>query len=346
MQHDDSPAAPSGIEPTSLVVLTPVFDDWHAVTLLLAQLDETLAGAPWLSVQVVLVDDASKHGPTDELRGLTLEHVERVWLLPLRRNLGHQRAIALGLAYVEAELNCDAVAVMDGDGEDRPVDLLRLVERCRLTHGSAVIFARRSQRAEGLVFRSCYVLYRAAHRIITGQSVYFGNFSVVPVQLLRRVVVVSELWNHYAAAIMRSRIPYDTVETSRARRLAGKSRMSFVPLIAHGLSAMSVHGDVAGVRLLLANAVALALMGGGLSVVVGLKLFTSLAIPGWASTIGMLLLVLMAQSAVLALVFVFMTLQSRAVHGFLPARDYVHYVERAVELLRGRRTRGKPAISA
>jgi hypothetical protein len=46
----------------------------------------------------------------------------------------------------------------------------------------------------------------------------------------------------------------------------------------------------------------------------------------------MLLVILMSQSAVLTLVFVFMTLQARAVHGFVPARDYVHYIDRAYPL--------------
>ena len=52
--------------------------------------------------------------------------------------------------------------------------------------------------------------------------------------------------------------------------------------------------------------------------VLGIKLFTQLAIPGWASTVSMLLVVLMTQTALLVLGFVFMTLQSRTTHGFLP----------------------------
>jgi hypothetical protein len=292
----------------------------------------------------VLVDDASDEGPPTALCELVLPHVERVLVLPLRRNLGHQRAIALGLAYVEAELRCDAVAVMDGDGEDTPEDLLRLVQHCQQIEGRAVVFAERRQRSEGLAFRAFYRAYRAAHRVLTGKSVYFGNFSVVPAALLRRAVVVSELWNHYAAAIMRSRIPYTALHTSRGQRLAGRSRMGLVTLIAHGLSAMSVHADLAGVRLLIATAVMLLVMGSGLSIVVGLRLFTELAIPGWASTVGMLLLVLMSQSAVMSLVFVFMTLQGRTVHGFVPARDYVHYVDRAFQILPARGAQA--AISA
>jgi polyisoprenyl-phosphate glycosyltransferase len=316
----------------SLVVLIPVFDDWDAVALLLPQLDAALAGAG-LDVSVLLVDDASVSEPTRALRSVALSTIRALHVLPLRRNLGHQRAIALGLAYVEAQLPCDEVVVMDGDGEDAPDDVRRMLDRSRELQGKQVVFAERTQRAEGLVFRAFYRGYRAVHRLVTGKAVYFGNFSVLPRALLRRVVVVSELWNHYAAAVMRSRIPYTALNTTRGTRLAGRSKMSFVSLVTHGLSAMSVHADLAGVRLLVANALTILSMGAGLSVVVALRLFTQLAIPGWASTIGMLLLVLMSQSAILSVVFVFMTLQGRTVHGFLPARDYVHYVDAAYRLL-------------
>ena len=46
-------------------------------------------------------------------------------VLRLRRNVGHQRAIALGLTYLQVEAGCEAVIVMDADGEDRPADVPR-----------------------------------------------------------------------------------------------------------------------------------------------------------------------------------------------------------------------------
>ena len=43
----------------------------------------------------------------------------------------------------------------------------------------------------------------------------------------RRLVVVSELWNHYAAAVLRSRIPYAIIPTDRGTRIAGKPTMNW-----------------------------------------------------------------------------------------------------------------------
>lgn len=307
-----------------VVILIPNFNDWDALTLLLGALNDALAKET-SDVRVVIVDDASTLLPTAPLA--PLKNLAQVSVLPLRRNLGHQRAIAVGLSHIEQNVPCDAVVVMDGDGEDAPSDVPRLMALSREDGRAHVIFAERTRRAEGALFRMLYFLFRAVHRVLTGRGVRVGNFSIVPQGALHRLVVVSDLWNHYAAAVFRSRVPFSTMPTQRAVRLAGQSHMSFVSLVTHGLSAMSVHGDIIGVRLLVANAVSWGLMAAALLSVTVIRLFTPWAIPGWASTISMLLMVLMSQSAVLTLVFVFVTLQGRNTHGFLPVRDYVHYVD-------------------
>jgi hypothetical protein len=303
------------------LVLVPNFNDWEPLAVVLEQLDVALTGCE-AEVSVLIVDDASTMTARRELAAL--ERIASVSVLPLRRNLGHQRAIAIGLAYVEQSVTCDAVLVMDADGEDGPADVPRLIEAAR--SGNEVVFAERTRRAEGVLFRTLYLAYRAMHRVLTGRGVRIGNFSIVPRAALQRLVAVSELWNHYAGAVIRSRIPYRTLPTYRRKRVAGQSHMSFVSLVTHGLSAMSVQLDVIGVRLLMANALCWLAMALSLTCVLAIKLFTQLAIPGWASTVSMLLAILMTQSALLALGFVFMTLQSRTSHGFLPLRDYVYYI--------------------
>ena len=64
-------------------------------------------------------------------------------MLQLRRNLGHQRAIAVGLAYAEEHDPCDVVVIMDGDGEDDPKDVPRLLACCRQAGGREIVFAER-----------------------------------------------------------------------------------------------------------------------------------------------------------------------------------------------------------
>ena len=320
------PAAPAI---KSLCVLIPVYDDWVAAEMLISRLHESLDGKID-RLGVVLVDD----GSTAARIGSLGESVRdcgwvEVSCLVLKRNLGHQRAIAVGLAQVAGSGDdWDAVALMDGDGEDDPADVPRLIGQCDESGGREIVFAERTQRSENLMFRIGYAAYRHLHHLLTGHRIRFGNFSVIPRSMLGRVASISEIWNHYAAAVVKSGLPYSLVPTARARRLTGESKMNHVGLVVHGLSAISVYGERIGVKLLIASVVSLILLvmiGLG---VVGLRLFTDLAIPGWASVVGGLLLILFVQTAALSLQFAFLVLQSRAAASFIPSRDYGHFIER------------------
>ena len=156
------------------------------------------------SRRVLVVDDGSIRERGDGAPWGPLEAIERMEVLTLRRNLGHQRAIAIGLAYIEARLEPEAVVVMDGDGEDDPRDIPRLLDRLRAEGGRKIVFAERSRRSESSTFRVFYWLYRQAHYVLTGQRVRVGNFSVIPRRRLISLVAVAEMWNHYAAAAFRS----------------------------------------------------------------------------------------------------------------------------------------------
>ena len=317
---------------TSIAIVIPVLNDWNSLGLLLPGLDRALNGSSF-GAEVIVVDDGSTSSFEDsgvKLDGL--ENIEKVSVLELKRNLGHQRAITLGLAYTAAERSCDAVIVMDGDGEDDPSDVIRLAERCREENFSKMVFATRSKRSEGLVFRLFYSLYRSFYKLLTGKTIRIGNFSIVPRAILRRLVVVSEVWNHYAAGALKARVPYVEINTTRGRRLHGTPRMNFISLVTHGLSAISVNGDVAGVRLLVATCVLIVLSFIGILVVVIIRLVTDLAIPGWATNVVALLLIILIQAVTLSLFFIFLVLNNRNNASFLPERDYVHFISRVKEI--------------
>ena len=67
---------------------------------------------------MLFVDDGSRHEEFAALPGPT-PHISTVEVLRLRRNLGHQRAIAIGLSFIAAETDADYAVVMDGEGEER-----------------------------------------------------------------------------------------------------------------------------------------------------------------------------------------------------------------------------------
>ena len=310
----------------SYVIVIPALDEWESLRILLPLLDRALASAS-LTASVLIVDDGSEvPAPLDIVADRPVA-LSEVAVLHLRRNLGHQRAIAVGLAYVVEHQPCSAVVVMDADGEDRAEDVPRLIAALLETGPPRAVFAKRLRRSEGVVFTVSYRFYCLMHRILTGLQVEVGNFSVVPFELVRKLGTVAEMWNHYAAAVVRARIARKLVPADRGTRLAGHSRMNFVSLVTHGLSAMSVFADRIAVRLLAGSAV-LALFAISLSgAVLVLRIRSATAVPNWMpNTVG-LLDVLFIECIVLSLVFAVAVQVARSSVSFLPERDYHLFVD-------------------
>ena len=309
-----------------LVVLIPVYEDWEPLRVLLPQLDAELDRAG-LAARVVIVDDGSPTPAPDGLFDGPGAAIAEVAVLRLRRNLGHQRALAIGIAYLEANVPCRAVVVMDGDGEDAPDVVPRLVARMGELDDSRIVFAARTRRSESLVFRLFYLVFRLVHYSLTGLGVRVGNFSVIPRSLLGRLVVSSDMWNHYAASVHKARIPHDSIPSSRAPRLGGRSHMNFVSLVTHGLCAMAVFGDRIGVRLLIATMVMVAA-----AVISAVAIFLSYSAGGDSMPAGViyglgLLAVLTLQTMLFSFLFVFLILIGRNASDFLPARDHGHFID-------------------
>ncbi|HEX4141861.1 MAG TPA: glycosyltransferase [Candidatus Methylacidiphilales bacterium] len=306
-----------------LVVLIPILNDWVSVAEVITGLDQAFATSPD-SLSVLMVDDGSTIPPPARLG--PYKKLAAVSVLKLKKNVGHQRALAVGLCHIAEKIKCDAVVIMDGDGQDVPADAARLVERMKQLPEPSAVFAERVRRSESLAFRFCYGVYKLLHLILTGLGIHVGNFSVLPAVYLDRLAIEPMLWNHYAASVMRARVPVDRVPTARGSRIQGESRLNFVALVVHGLSALACYGEIIGVRLILLSGFLFAFGLINLAVLIGLKLFTNIPVYGWTSTLVVLTLVVILQVATLVSNFTMQIISLRSMQPFLPARDYAWFV--------------------
>lgn len=314
-----------------LVIVIPVFDDWEALSQLLLLIDQ-IHLPQMIDLSVVVVDDYSINPVPSDLVQQAYRQIQEVNILRLRRNLGHQRAIAVGLSYVYHHLTCDLVVVMDGDGEDSPFAIEHLLSVSEQVGHTKAIFAKRTKRSEGRTFQFFYFIYKRIFHLLIGKEISVGNFSLLPATLLKNIVVISEIWNHYSSGIYRSRIPYLEVGVPRARRLAGQPKMNLVSLVTHGLSSIAVYGDIVGTRILLTIVVLLAAFFPLLGVVVIVRLFTDWAIPGWATYVIGLLMIFLSQLILIGVTFSMIILSSRNQSNFIPARDYRQFVDEFFQL--------------
>lgn len=174
------------------LIILPVLDDWQSLGLLLARLSAALEQHN-MAADVLAIDDGSIAEAGTHLRFPPLSAIGETSVLHLRRNLGHQRAIAVALAYAEANLEYEAVVVMDSDGEDCPEHVPLLLAELAAAPQPGVVFALRRKRSEGWTFRVGYGLYRTLFFLATGQTIRFGNFSAISWAVLPRLVALSEL---------------------------------------------------------------------------------------------------------------------------------------------------------
>lgn len=309
--------------PDQINVVIPLFNDWLAVGLLIERIRSVVDASIQNRLAFLIVDDCSAINydtlPTGVGKSLSI--------LRLFRNVGHQKAIALGIAYLADQPDQYPTIVMDSDGEDRPEDIVQLVKR-GIEKPGHVVFAHRAKRHESLMFRTFYIVYKSVFQLLTGKVITFGNFSLVPAGQLRKLAHVSEIWNNYPGGVIRSRLPYTAIPLERGRRLAGESKMNFVSLVLHGLSAVSVLIDTTAMRLVLFCMMMLVVSIFGISIVLFLKFFTNTSTPGWTSNLIFSFLIVILQAFLISLLLVFMVLSYRTQIQFIPAKQFGDFVER------------------
>src|SRR5688572_25974877 len=110
-----------------VLILIPLYNDWASAAALLPAIDASL-GKAGLTGEVAFIDDGSATAQPVTFGSGPFRALLSCTVVALRMNLGHQRALAVGLAWAEARRSAPFIAVMDGDGEDAPDDLVRLLE--------------------------------------------------------------------------------------------------------------------------------------------------------------------------------------------------------------------------
>jgi len=116
-----------------LSIIIPMYNDMEVVELLIKQLDDVL-DVQTIMTTIILIDDGSTEHIKKEFMTKPLRSISSVDIIYLKVNLGHQRAIAVGLSYLSEKNHCDAVIVMDGDGEAGVCQ-----DSCRVYHHAALI---------------------------------------------------------------------------------------------------------------------------------------------------------------------------------------------------------------
>jgi len=309
----------------ALTILVPVFNDWTCVVPLIAGLEAT-QGLP-TGKRIILIDDGSTEAPSQELDAGSIP----VEVIRLGANVGHQRAIAIGLVSIAKAQSNDVVIVIDADGEDLPADCATLWQ-AHEANPAVVVVAQRLKRTESVRFKLFYALYRWFFRLLTGKRLDFGNFSLLPASALQRLVMMPELWNHYPATIMKSRLEIVRVPINRGARFAGQSRMNFISLVNHGLAGIAAFADTAYARLLASSIVVMGFLGSAIIAGIIFRFTNESPLPGWLALGAVAVFVALFQIIAALVVVSFLTLSLRAQPNMPPMQVAPAYIAERISL--------------
>ncbi len=178
-------------------ILIPVYNDWQSVSKLVDEINN-LSISPEFQISIIIVNDASNHDRLDEEKNL--ENIQSIQILNMNKNQGHARCIATGLKYIFEKEDFDYVIPMDGDGEDRPQEILDFLDQIKSSNEKTIV-GQRVKRSENLFFKICYQLHKMITLTFTGKSIKFGNYTCLPKATVEKLVNEKSTWNSFSGSL-------------------------------------------------------------------------------------------------------------------------------------------------
>jgi len=145
-------------------IILPCFNEAGNLALLVEEIASALAGAR-KSFEILIIDDGSDDATVQVTAELSRRD-PRVRGIRHVRNLGQSAALATGFALSKAPL----VATLDGDGQNDPGDLVRMLEELERT-GADAICGVRARRRDSIVRRASSRIANAFRNFVTGDHV-------------------------------------------------------------------------------------------------------------------------------------------------------------------------------
>ena len=217
-------------------ILIPIYNDWNSVKRLVDNIDKVINDTD-CNFSIIIVNDASTQKKPDNC--FNLKNLKSIKIINMLENRGHGRCNAAGLKYIYENEDFDYVLPMDGDGEDRPEEIMQFIEKIK-TDPEIPVVGERIKRSESNLFKFCYVVHKILTFIFTGKSIKFGHFSCIPKSIVKEMVNEKATWNCYSASLVKITKKRNSIPSIRGKRYFDLSKMSFYNLIIHSFSIISV----------------------------------------------------------------------------------------------------------
>lgn len=265
--------------PVEISVVTPAFNEEAGIEAFYTEVRRVCREAN-IDYEVVIVDDGSRDLTFLALTRIRQQDPDRVRVIRLARNFGHQLAITAGIRAARGR----AVVVMDSDLQDPPAVIPEFIRRWR--EGNEVVYGRRTERKGETWFKiwTAHVFYRmirAAAKVDI--AVDSGDFYLLDRKVVDIINAMEERHRFLRGLISWVGFRRCAVGYVRQARTTGQTKFGLWKMANFALDAVISFSfaplRVASVFGAIISTVAFL----GILITIYMKLFTQSTVVGWAS---------------------------------------------------------------
>jgi glycosyltransferase involved in cell wall biosynthesis len=264
--------------PALLSIVIPMYNEESVAEPLRAELERFMyeAGS---DTEVILVNDGSSDQTLPKIVAWA-KRDERIKVLHLSRNFGHQAAASAGLDHARG----DAVVLIDADLQDPLPVIHEMVERYR--EGYDVVYGKRERRQGESWFKrfSAWLFYRLMRAMVYRDlPLDAGDFRLMSRQFLGDLKTMNETHRFLRGMTAWVGYPQCAVTYERARRASGRTKYSLRKMLAFAWTAATSFSSLPlQASLIMGAAVGVFAAEEGIRALLA-TLFHWYIVPGWTS---------------------------------------------------------------
>ena len=184
----------------NIFIIIPTYNDSRSLNKLLFTINKSINKRKD-KFRVIVVNDCSPEKIILKIKNF--HNIKNIEILNLKKNVGSQKAIYIGLKYIKKYKYKSTISILDSDGEDNPYKLKQLIDSAVKEKG-VVFVANRSKRLENIFLKILNKLRLLVTFILTGKDVNFGNFSSFSSVNLKNIFSNTNLWLAYSGGILKN----------------------------------------------------------------------------------------------------------------------------------------------
>ena len=217
----------------NIIILIPLFNDWKSLNILLQKIEKKFKDK--YIIEVLIVNDCS----TEKCVLSKFTKIKKINVLNLKKNVGSQKAIYLGLNHILKKKNKRIIVVMDADGEDDHSKIDTLIDKVEKNF-EKIVFAKRTKRLEPFFLKTINHIRLIITYLLTGKYLNIGNFSAFHSNNLKNATMKKNLSLAYCSGMLKNFDKISFVGLEKKKRFRDISRVNSIFLIKHSFNIISV----------------------------------------------------------------------------------------------------------